>query len=90
MSSPVSSGKSVGIVGGGMMGVSLALQIAEEGYDVSLYEGADQLGGLATYEDFGPFTWDRFYHCILPTDHDLVDFLGGLMRSGGAKRAPAS
>ena len=74
----MSSRKSVGIVGGGMMGVSLALQIAEEGYAVSLYEGANQLGGLATYEDFGPFTWDRFYHCILPTDHDLVDFLGDI------------
>ncbi len=67
--------RSVGIVGGGMMGVALAHDFAKAGYAVTLYEGADRLGGLATWEDFGPFTWDRFYHCILPGDQDLLDFL---------------
>ncbi len=72
---PGAAAPSAGIVGAGMMGVVLANELAEAGWNVTLYEAADPLGGLPTWEDFGAFTWDRFYHCILPTDADLLDFL---------------
>jgi protoporphyrinogen oxidase len=65
----------IGIIGGGLMGLALAERLAASGHRVSVFERADQPGGLATWHDFGPFTWDRFYHVILPSDTALVDFV---------------
>jgi protoporphyrinogen oxidase len=69
------SPRTVAVVGGGLMGVTLSLRLAAQGYEVTLFEADDRLGGLSTWEDFGPLTWDRFYHCILPTDSDLIGFV---------------
>ncbi len=65
----------IAVVGGGLMGVVLASELAERGYGVVLYEAADRLGGLSTYDTFGDLQWDRFYHCVLPTDVDLLAWL---------------
>ncbi|HWN07338.1 MAG TPA: NAD(P)/FAD-dependent oxidoreductase [Steroidobacteraceae bacterium] len=75
----------IGIIGGGLMGLALAEQLGSAGHRVTVYERAAQPGGLATWHDFGDFTWDRFYHVILPSDTALVDFirrigLGGKLR----------
>ena len=35
------------IVGGGMLGLTLAMRIAKQGHDVTLIEAAPTLGGLA-------------------------------------------
>jgi protoporphyrinogen oxidase len=71
----MTSPRRVAVVGGGLMGVTLSLRLAAQGYAVTLLEADDRLGGLSTWEDFGSFVWDRFYHCILPTDSDLIGFL---------------
>lgn len=65
----------IGIVGGGMMGLALGERLTRTGHDVAVFERAEQVGGLATWHDFGGFFWDRFYHVILPTDVHLTDYL---------------
>lgn len=65
----------IGIIGGGLMGLALAERLGSEGHRVTVHERASQPGGLATWHDFGHFTWDRFYHVILPSDTALVDFV---------------
>ena len=60
------------------MGLALARRLSVQGHNVSVYESDKQLGGLATYHDFGAFIWDRFYHVILPTDTHLLDFLSDI------------
>src|SRR5262245_5209851 len=75
----------IGIIGGGLMGLALADHLVGDGHHVTVYERAEQPGGLATWHDFGPFTWDRYYHVILPSDTALVQFmrrigLGGSLR----------
>ena len=57
------------------MGLALAERLGSAGHRATVYERAEQPGGLATWHDFGPFTWDRFYHVILPSDTALVDFV---------------
>ena len=57
------------------MGLALAERLASAGHRVTVYERSPQPGGLATWHDFGPFTWDRFYHVILPSDTALVEFV---------------
>lgn len=68
----------IGIVGGGFMGLVLAHELSKTNATVTVYESADQLGGLSTHENYGPFIWDRFYHVILPTDQFLIDLIKDL------------
>jgi len=65
----------IGIIGGGVMGLSLAYHLSQANHEVIIYEKNQQLGGLATYHDFGAFYWDRYYHVILPTDGPLINFI---------------
>ena len=61
------------IVGGGVLGCSLALKLADAGHQVTLYEAAPELGGLASAwqladGDGGTISWDRHYHVTLASD----------------------
>jgi protoporphyrinogen oxidase len=63
------------VVGGGLLGLTLAHRLSALGHSVELVEAAPELGGLAAPQQFGPFVWDRFYHCILPHDGQLIGLL---------------
>ncbi len=62
----------VGIVGGGILGVSLALRLAQVGARVTVIERGDSLGGLAGTFDFNGHEVDRFYHVITPSDTRMI------------------
>ena len=62
----------VGIVGGGIMGVSLAYYLTQHGFDVVVYEASPELAGLAGPLELEDGTSvDRFYHAILSSDRHL-------------------
>jgi protoporphyrinogen oxidase len=65
----------IAIIGGGMMGLTLAYRLSQQGHQVSVFESNPQLGGLTTHHDYGAFIWDRFYHVILPSDTHLINLL---------------
>ena len=67
-----------GIVGGGMLGLAVAHRLRQAGQDVTLFEGAPQVGGLASAWSLGSVLWDRFYHVISPRDQSLMALLGEL------------
>lgn len=62
---------SVGIVGGGILGMTLALRLARQGLAATVMEGATSPGGLAAPHRLGTHTWDKFYHVILQSDRHL-------------------
>jgi protoporphyrinogen oxidase len=66
------------VIGGGILGLTLAYRLAAQGHRVDLIEAEPALGGLAATHDYGPFFWDRFYHCILPQDTSLIALLADL------------
>lgn len=68
----------VGIIGGGMTGLTAAFYLLRAGHKVTVIESRRQLGGLATYYNFGPFCWDKFYHCILTSDEPLLHLIKDL------------
>lgn len=63
------------------MGMALARKYAADGHQVTVIEHSGQAGGLATWHDFGGFTWDKFYHVILPSDQQLIGLLNDLQMS---------
>lgn len=61
-------GSSVAVIGGGIMGVTLAYHLSRQGFNVTVYERGDNLGGLASYMPYDGARLDRFYHTILSSD----------------------
>lgn len=68
----MSSQPRVGVVGGGFLGVTLALRLAQAGAKVTVLERGPSLGGLAATMDFGGHRVDRFYHVITPADSNMI------------------
>lgn len=66
------------VVGGGMLGLSLADRLNRLGHDVSVFEGGAELGGLASAWRIGDTTWDRHYHVTLYSDGCLRGLLADL------------
>jgi protoporphyrinogen oxidase len=59
------------IVGGGFLGMTLALRLAQQGKAVTILEAAQSLGGLASAWNLNDIVWDRHYHVILQSDSNL-------------------
>ena len=67
------------IIGGGILGMTLALRLAQRGLSVTLIERAEQLGGLTSAWRLGDVVWDRHYHVTLLSDsysRAILDELG--------------
>ena len=71
------------IVGGGVLGMTLALRLAARGDRVTLFEAAEQFGGLAAPWDVGGVVWDRHYHVTLFSDRNLRALLRELDLEAG-------
>jgi protoporphyrinogen oxidase len=67
-----------GIVGGGFLGMTLAHRLVQQGKRVTLFEGGDHLGGLASAWHIGDVVWDRHYHVTLLSDTYLRSLLAEL------------
>lgn len=69
----------IGIIGGGIMGITLGYFLSREGVEVDIFEASPVLGGLA-----GPLILpdgaavDRFYHAILSSDAHLRELCAEL------------
>jgi protoporphyrinogen oxidase len=74
----VPKAQSWGIIGGGMLGMTLALRLAQQGERVTLFEAAPNLGGLASAWHLGDIVWDRHYHVTLLSDTSLRSLLAEL------------
>lgn len=71
----IPASKHFAVVGGGMLGMTVALRLAQRGHRVALFEAAEQLGGLASPWQLGDVTWDRHYHVTLLSDTYLRNLL---------------
>ncbi len=60
--------KTWGIIGGGMLGMTLALRLTQEDHKVTIYESAEKVGGLTSSWQMDGTVWDKYYHVILMSD----------------------
>ncbi len=68
----------VGVVGGGIAGMATAFHLARAGVEVELFEASDHFGGLGSFFQYRDSYLERFYHCILPSDHSLLEIIDAL------------
>src|SRR5713226_8895195 len=72
---PDPSRSSVGVLGGGALGLGAALRLAQAGRQVTVIEREPHLGGLATGFSVGPSYLEKFYHHIFKTDTTIIAFI---------------
>lgn len=70
--------QNIAIIGSGFLGMTLALRLAERGDKVTLFESADQIGGLAAAWEIGDVVWDKHYHVTLASDAFTRKLVGEL------------
>jgi len=66
------------VVGGGLLGMTLAWRLARAGRPVVLLEAAPDVGGLAAAWRVGDVVWDKHYHVTLLSDLHLRGLLAEL------------
>jgi len=67
------------VVGGGVLGLAVARELRSRGDDVTVFEAATELGGLASAWRLGDVVWDRHYHVTLASDvrtRELLSWIG--------------
>lgn len=71
--------KRIGIVGGGIAGLTAAYRLAQAGFDVTLWERASKFGGQAGVLDVEGGKLEYFYHHLFQSDAEIT----GLMHELG-------
>jgi protoporphyrinogen oxidase len=56
------------VIGAGVLGLAIADRLRARGDDVTVFEAAPVLGGLASAWQLGDVVWDRHYHVTLASD----------------------
>jgi protoporphyrinogen oxidase len=59
-----------GVLGGGALGLTLALRLVRRGHAVTVIERGDEAGGLAAGFRVGDAWLDKFYHHLFRSDED--------------------
>lgn len=65
----------VGVIGGGLCGLSVAWELAKQGHRVTLWEKESELGGQAATFTLGGQRLERFYHHFFISDVDIIDLV---------------
>ncbi len=65
----------VGVIGGGIAGLSAAYELSRRGHKVALFEKEPQLGGQAATFEIAGERVERFYHHIFTSDSDIIQLI---------------
>lgn len=65
----------IGIVGGGIAGLTAALRLAQAGFDVTLWERAPRFGGQAGGLDVEGGKLEYFYHHLFQSDREITNLI---------------
>lgn len=65
----------IAIIGGGLIGLTLADHLSAKGHTVSLFESNDQLGGQCSSVELNSIIVDRFYHAFFTDDFYIVNLI---------------
>ncbi|MBM2810951.1 MAG: NAD(P)/FAD-dependent oxidoreductase [Chloroflexi bacterium] len=66
---------SIGVIGGGILGLTAALRFMQAGARVTLIEREDHVGGLVASFQIGGTNLERFYHHLFRSDVDVQNLI---------------
>ena len=72
MSEQASQVKHIGVIGGGIAGLTTAYRLAKAGHRVSLWERDREVGGLARAFPVAGTHLELFYHHLFQSDRDIA------------------
>lgn len=65
----------IGIVGGGITGLTAAYELLKEGHEVELFEAAAAVGGIAGAVSLDGFCLEKYYHHFFKSDRYIMSLL---------------
>ena len=65
----------IAVIGAGPMGLMCAYELSKRGYQVTIFEKDDRIGGMSASFDFNGMKIERYYHYICGPDKPLFDLL---------------
>ena len=68
----------IGIIGGGIAGLTAGYRLSKEGVNVILFEKDKVLGGLAGVIKIDDFLIEKYYHHIFTTDFEIIRLIEDL------------
>ncbi len=68
----------IGIVGGGIAGLTAAYELAKKGHDVAVFEKGAELGGQAGTFPIEGTRLERFYHHLFTSDRHILGLINEL------------
>lgn len=70
--------KTVAVIGAGFTGLTAAYQLAKKGYDVTLIEKSDEIGGLVAGFEMEGVPLEKAYHFLYKTDKHIINLANEL------------
>ena len=80
----------IGVIGGGIAGLTAAYRLVKAGHQVYLFETEKALGGLAQAVDFAGTKLDKFYRHVFKSDIDIIALINELKLSDRFLWLPSS
>ena len=68
-------GKKIAVIGAGYTGLIAAKKLISQGYDVTIYEQSDRVGGIAKSVDVDGTKIEKHYRHIFKSDHYVIDLI---------------
>jgi len=63
------------VIGSGIMGLTVGYELLKKGYDVSIFEKDDRVGGMSASFNFNGLSIERYYHFVCKPDQPLFELL---------------
>lgn len=67
--------KRIAVLGAGPMGLAVAYQLVQDGYEPVIFEADDRVGGMTASFDFSGLDIERYYHFHCTSDKDFLQVL---------------
>jgi protoporphyrinogen oxidase len=65
----------IGVIGGGITGLTAAYELAKNGHDVEIFEATDAIGGIAGAVPIDGFHLEKYYHHFFKSDVHVLELL---------------
>lgn len=79
----------IGIIGAGVSGLAAAWALRRAGHEITVFERAEQAGGLISTFDFDRTRIERYYHFLCRGDKGYIDLCGELGLADRIRWKPA-